>query len=156
MKYSLGTQFTLSKTQIDCSTDINANTVESAFFDQGNLKNGTLKENRLVFIKKKFLFKEDKVYGTVIWTGVESSIKKSAYKLDLEQVYICSTINTDEFIPTYDPDGSIYNEGPQFGCSKSNKLLKHRILLLNREKITDYIENEKFQAKFITNDLNTF
>lgn len=53
-------------------------------------------------------------------------------------------------MPTYDPDGTIYKDGPQFGCSKPNKFLKHRILLLNREKLNT--ENDRFEAKFLKKD----
>jgi hypothetical protein len=102
---------------------------------------------KILFINVSLLIIEDKIYGTVTWNGGES-LKKPSYKLELETVYLCSTVNSDDFVPTYDPDGSIYKEGPQFGCSKPNRLLKHRILLLNRDKPID----DRFEAKFLQSD----
>ena len=92
------------------------------------------------------------MYGTVTWHAGEQQHKKSSYKLDLEKVYICSTVNAaDDYVPTYDPDGSVYHDGPQFGCAKPHKYLKHRLLLLNREsKSNTNYENDKFDAKFLT------
>lgn len=52
----------------------------------------------------------------------------SAYKLQLEKVYLCT--GRDGYVPFFDPTGTLYNEGPQYGCIQPNKHLKHRFLLL--------------------------
>lgn len=53
------------------------------------------------------------------------------YKLELDKVYLCSTYNAD-FVPVYDPDGTVYNKGTQYGCLRAHKSLKHRLLILDR------------------------
>lgn len=52
----------------------------------------------------------------------------AAYKLQLEKVYLCT--GKDGYVPFFDPTGTVYNEGPQYGCIQPNKHLKHRFLLL--------------------------
>lgn len=52
----------------------------------------------------------------------------AAYKLQLEKVYLCT--GRDGYVPFFDPTGTLYNEGPQYGCIQPNKHLKHRFLLL--------------------------
>lgn len=52
----------------------------------------------------------------------------AAYKLQLEKVYLCT--GKDGHVPFFDPTGTVYNEGPQYGCIQPNKHLKHRFLLL--------------------------
>lgn len=37
-------------------------------------------------------------------------------------------------IPTYDPTGELYKEGPQYGCLKPSSKLKHRFLILVRQR----------------------
>lgn len=54
----------------------------------------------------------------------------AAYKLQLEKVYLCT--GRDGYVPFFDPTGTLYNEGPQYGCIQPNKHLKHRFLLLVR------------------------
>ena len=133
MKYSLGTRFVLSSNQIDCANPFRPNSFEGYFE------------------------KEESVYGAVIWNGDQD--QKTLYKLELEKVFICSSKN--DFIPTYDPDGKIYNEGPQFGCSKPHKSIRHRILLLDRssdsnKQTSDYGLGKKFkfEAEFLSDSLN--
>lgn len=52
----------------------------------------------------------------------------AAYRLQLEKVYLCT--GRDGYVPFFDPTGTVYNEGPQYGCIQPNKYLKHRFLLL--------------------------
>ncbi|XP_050394788.2 extracellular matrix organizing protein FRAS1 [Patella vulgata] len=68
----------------------------------------------------------EKIYGRVLWNPDQDL--KSAYNLGIQKVYLCT--GADGYIPTYDPDGEIYNNGPQFGCLQPNKKLKHRFLIL--------------------------
>lgn len=56
----------------------------------------------------------------------------AAYKLQLEKVYLCT--GRDGYVPFFDPTGTLYNEGPQYGCIQPNKHLKHRFLLLVGKK----------------------
>ena len=129
MKYSLGTRFVLSSTQIDCTNPFRPTSFEGYFE------------------------KEESLYGAVIWNGDQD--QKTLYKLELEKVFICSS--KSDFIPTYDPDGKIYGEGPQFGCSKPHKSIRHRILLLDRssdsnKQTSDYGLGKKFkfEAEFLS------
>lgn len=66
------------------------------------------------------------LYGRVLWNPEQSL--HSAYKLQLEKVYLCT--GKDGYVPFFDPTGTIYNEGPQYGCIQPNRHLKHRFLLL--------------------------
>lgn len=66
------------------------------------------------------------LYGRVLWNPEQNL--NSAYKLQLEKVYLCT--GRDGYVPFFDPTGTLYNEGPQYGCIQPNKHLKHRFLLL--------------------------
>ena len=55
---------------------------------------------------------------------------QSAYKLQLEKVYICT--GSDGFVPTFDPTGEIYGQGQQFGCIKPRMEISQRFLILDR------------------------
>lgn len=66
------------------------------------------------------------LYGRVLWNPEQNL--NAAYKLQLEKVYLCT--GKDGYVPFFDPTGTIYNEGPQYGCIQPNKYLKHRFLLL--------------------------
>lgn len=66
------------------------------------------------------------LYGRVLWNPDQNL--NSAYKLQLEKVYLCT--GRDGYVPFFDPTGTLYNEGPQYGCIQPNKHLKHRFLLL--------------------------
>lgn len=49
----------------------------------------------------------------------------------------------------FDPTGTLYNEGPQYGCIQPNKNLKHRFLLLDRKQpdVCDrYFHDVPFEA----------
>ncbi|OCT97312.1 hypothetical protein XELAEV_18009537mg [Xenopus laevis] len=70
------------------------------------------------------------LYGRVLWNPDLNL--NSAYKLQLEKVYLCT--GKDGYVPFFDPTGTIYNEGPQYGCIQPNKHLKHRFLLLDRNQ----------------------
>ncbi|CAH6883331.1 Fras1 [Phodopus roborovskii] len=87
------------------------------------------------------------LYGRVLWNPEQNL--HSAYKLQLEKVYLCT--GKDGYVPFFDPTGTIYNEGPQYGCIQPNRHLKHRFLLLDRSQpeVTDkYFHDVPFEAHF--------
>ncbi|XP_012660764.1 extracellular matrix protein FRAS1 [Otolemur garnettii] len=87
------------------------------------------------------------LYGRVLWNPEQNL--NSAYKLQLEKVYLCT--GKDGYVPFFDPTGTIYNEGPQYGCIQPNRHLKHRFLLLDRSQpeVTDkYFHDVPFEAHF--------
>nr|XP_044999992.1 extracellular matrix organizing protein FRAS1 isoform X2 [Jaculus jaculus] len=87
------------------------------------------------------------LYGRVLWNPEQNL--NSAYKLQLEKVYLCT--GKDGYVPFFDPTGTIYNEGPQYGCIQPNKHLKHRFLLLDRSQpeVTDkFFHDVPFEAHF--------
>ncbi|KAE8631113.1 hypothetical protein XENTR_v10001087 [Xenopus tropicalis] len=87
------------------------------------------------------------LYGRVLWNPDQNL--NSAYKLQLEKVYLCT--GKDGYVPFFDPTGTIYNEGPQYGCIQPNKHLKHRFLLLDRNQpeVTDkFFHDVPFDACF--------
>ncbi|XP_069782867.1 extracellular matrix organizing protein FRAS1 [Narcine bancroftii] len=88
-----------------------------------------------------------RLYGRVLWNPEQNL--NSAYRLLLEKVYLCT--GKDGYVPFFDPTGTIYNEGPQYGCIQPNKHLKHRFLLLDRNQpeVTDrYFHDVPFDAQF--------
>ncbi|XP_069061899.1 extracellular matrix organizing protein FRAS1 [Pleurodeles waltl] len=94
------------------------------------------------------------LYGRVLWNPDQNL--NSAYKLQLEKVYLCT--GKDGYVPFFDPTGTIYNEGPQYGCIQPNKHLKHRFLLLDRnqpEERDQYFHDVPFDASFAS-DLPEF
>uniref|UniRef100_A0A8B9K9Q3 Fraser extracellular matrix complex subunit 1 n=1 Tax=Astyanax mexicanus TaxID=7994 RepID=A0A8B9K9Q3_ASTMX len=87
------------------------------------------------------------LYGRVLWNPDQNL--NSAYKLQLEKVYLCT--GRDGYVPFFDPTGTLYNEGPQYGCIQPNKHLKHRFLLLDRKQpdVCDhYFHDVPFEASF--------
>lgn len=66
------------------------------------------------------------LFGRVMWSSDQDL--KSAYKLRIEKVYLCTGRNG--YIPQYDPDGTIYGKGKQYGCIQASRNLQHRFLLL--------------------------
>ncbi|KAK7933745.1 hypothetical protein WMY93_004641 [Mugilogobius chulae] len=52
------------------------------------------------------------LYGRVLWNPEQNL--NAAYKLQLEKVYLCT--GRDGYVPFFDPTGTLYNEGPQYGC----------------------------------------
>ncbi|XP_053260348.1 extracellular matrix organizing protein FRAS1 [Podarcis raffonei] len=87
------------------------------------------------------------LYGRVMWNPEQNL--NSAYKLQLEKVYLCT--GKDGYVPFFDPTGTIYNEGPQYGCIQPSKHLKHRFLLLDRtqpEATDKYFHDVPFDACF--------
>ncbi|NXX10480.1 FRAS1 protein, partial [Podargus strigoides] len=87
------------------------------------------------------------LYGRVLWNPEQNL--NAAYKLQLEKVYLCT--GRDGYVPFFDPTGTVYNEGPQYGCIQPNKHLKHRFLLLDRNhpEVTDkYFHDVPFDAHF--------
>ncbi|KAG9480616.1 hypothetical protein GDO78_012204, partial [Eleutherodactylus coqui] len=87
------------------------------------------------------------LYGRVLWNPDQNL--NSAYKLQLEKVYLCT--GRDGYVPYFDPTGTIYNEGTQYGCIQPNKNLKHRFLLLDRNQpeVTDkFFHDVPFDASF--------
>ncbi|XP_062899606.1 extracellular matrix protein FRAS1 isoform X1 [Mobula hypostoma] len=88
-----------------------------------------------------------RLYGRVLWNPEQNL--NAAYRLQLEKVYLCT--GKDGHVPFFDPTGTIYNEGPQYGCIQPNKHLKHRFLLLDRNQpeVTDqYFHDVPFDAQF--------
>ncbi|KAM9823010.1 extracellular matrix organizing protein FRAS1 [Syngnathus typhle] len=87
------------------------------------------------------------LYGRVLWNPEQNL--NAAYKLQLEKVYLCT--GRDGYVPFFDPTGTLYNEGPQYGCVQPNKHLKHRFLLLDRKQpdVCDkYFHDVPFEANF--------
>ncbi|XP_066568203.1 extracellular matrix organizing protein FRAS1 isoform X2 [Amia ocellicauda] len=87
------------------------------------------------------------LYGRVLWNPEQNL--NAAYKLQLEKVYLCT--GRDGYVPFFDPTGTLYNEGPQYGCIQPNKHLKHRFLLLDRkqpEVCDQYFHDVPFDAQF--------
>ncbi|XP_041363241.1 extracellular matrix organizing protein FRAS1-like isoform X2 [Gigantopelta aegis] len=78
------------------------------------------------------------IYGRVLWNQQQDL--KEAYKLNIEKVYLCTGANG--YIPTFDPTGEVYKEGPQFGCIQPSPKLKHRFLIL------DYQNSEVTERDF--------
>ncbi|KAM8864960.1 extracellular matrix organizing protein FRAS1 isoform 2-T3 [Synchiropus picturatus] len=87
------------------------------------------------------------LYGRVLWNHDQNL--NSAYRLQLEKVYLCT--GRDGYVPFFDPTGTLYNEGPQYGCIQPNKHLKHRFLLLDRKQpdvCDQYFHDVPFEANF--------
>ncbi|XP_061586644.1 extracellular matrix protein FRAS1 isoform X2 [Cololabis saira] len=87
------------------------------------------------------------LYGRVLWNPEQNL--NAAYKLQLEKVYLCT--GRDGYVPFFDPTGTLYNEGPQYGCIQPNKNLKHRFLLLDRKQpdVCDkFFHDVPFEADF--------
>ncbi|XP_076999177.1 extracellular matrix organizing protein FRAS1 isoform X1 [Tamandua tetradactyla] len=128
--YSLNTEFQL------CNN-------EKVFLMDPNLSDMSLAE-----MDYKGAFSKGQIlYGRVLWNPEQNL--NSAYKLQLEKVYLCT--GRDGYVPFFDPTGTIYNEGPQYGCIQPNKHLKHRFLLLDRgqPEVTDkYFHDVPFEAHF--------
>ncbi len=74
----------------------------------------------------------------------------TSYKLEIEKIYICSS-DSNQFIPFYDPDGKIFNRGPQYGCAKPHKSLKHRMLIYDKKKSTANHLRSQFQIELQNN-----
>lgn len=140
LKYTLGTKFTVSNVLGDILNNELISEVDTT------LNNQTF---------DGYFRRDDTVYAKVLWLDSESTDfkhkKSTLYKLYLDKVYLCSSLNSD-FIPTYDPDGKVYSNGPQYGCTKPHKLLKHRILLLDRNNVEQQQQSQKskFEAKFLS------
>ncbi|XP_052791092.1 extracellular matrix organizing protein FRAS1-like isoform X2 [Mya arenaria] len=91
--------------------------------------------------------KGDQLYGRVLWSPEQDL--QAAFSLALERVYICA--GRDGHIPTYDPTGTVYNSGPQYGCIRPGPDLKYRFLVLDRSapKFTSkQFEGVRFDAMF--------
>ncbi|KAM8885583.1 extracellular matrix organizing protein FRAS1 isoform 1-T2 [Spinachia spinachia] len=87
------------------------------------------------------------LYGRVLWSPEQNL--NAAYKLQLEKVYLCT--GRDGYVPFFDPTGTLYNEGPQYGCIQPNKHLKHRFLLLDRKQpdvCDNFFHDVPFEARF--------
>lgn len=74
----------------------------------------------------------------------------AAYKLQLEKVYLCT--GRDGYVPFFDPTGTLYNEGPQYGCIQPNKHLKHRFLLL----VGETLSSSQFMSLHQSRHVDTF
>ncbi|KFP28080.1 Extracellular matrix protein FRAS1, partial [Colius striatus] len=112
------------------------------------LMDPTKSEMSLAEMDYKGAFSKGQIlYGRVLWNPEQNL--NAAYKLQLEKVYLCT--GRDGYVPFFDPTGTIYNEGPQYGCIQPNKHLKHRFLLLDRHQpeVTDkYFHDVPFDAHF--------
>lgn len=87
------------------------------------------------------------IYGRVLWHP--SQDLHSAYKLYIQRVFLCT--GAEGYVPTYDPTGELYQEGPQYGCIQPSSKLRHRFLILDREH--PYVEDgnlsiPKIEANF--------
>ncbi|XP_053388167.1 extracellular matrix organizing protein FRAS1-like isoform X2 [Mercenaria mercenaria] len=93
--------------------------------------------------------KGDKIYGRVLWSPEQNL--KDAYTLLLEKVFICA--GRDGHVPTYDPTGTVYNNGPQFGCIQPVPDLKYRFLILDRgapDITSKAFQGVPFDAQFVS------
>ncbi|KAF4802764.1 hypothetical protein TURU_022239 [Turdus rufiventris] len=112
------------------------------------LMDPTKSEMSLAEMDYKGAFSKGQIlYGRVLWHPEQNL--NAAYKLQLEKVYLCT--GRDGYVPFFDPTGTVYNEGPQYGCIQPNKYLKHRFLLLDRNQpeVTDkYFHDVPFDAHF--------
>ncbi|GAB0189453.1 extracellular matrix organizing protein FRAS1 [Grus japonensis] len=119
------------------------------------LMDPTKSEMSLAEMDYKGAFSKGQIlYGRVLWNPEQNL--NAAYKLQLEKVYLCT--GKDGYVPFFDPTGTVYNEGPQYGCIQPNKHLKHRFLLLDRNQpeVTDkYFHDVPFDAHFAS-DLSEF
>lgn len=70
------------------------------------------------------------IYGRVLWHP--SQDLHSAYQLYIQRVFLCT--GAEGYVPTYDPTGELYDEGPQYGCIQPSSKLRHRFLILDREQ----------------------
>uniref|UniRef100_H2Y542 Calx-beta domain-containing protein n=1 Tax=Ciona savignyi TaxID=51511 RepID=H2Y542_CIOSA len=87
------------------------------------------------------------IFGRVLWTP--SQDLKSAYKLQLEKVYLCT--GRDGYEPKFDPTGTVFDNGPQYGCIEPSKNLQHRFLILDRSSRDSedrYFHDVPFDAYF--------
>uniref|UniRef100_A0A3B3VXF3 Fraser extracellular matrix complex subunit 1 n=1 Tax=Poecilia latipinna TaxID=48699 RepID=A0A3B3VXF3_9TELE len=95
----------------------------------------------------KGAFSMQTLYGRVLWNPEQNL--NAAYRLQLEKVYLCT--GRDGYVPFFDPTGTLYNEGPQYGCIQPNKHLKHRFLLLDRKQpdvCHKFFHDVPFEADF--------
>jgi hypothetical protein len=136
-KYSLGAKFSVSN---DLFESIHPS-YESVNFD-GYFRRG------------------DNLYGTVSWRDEDDQADRTEekrdnnYKLEIEKLYVCSTYN--DLVPLYDPEGSIYGLGAQHGCTRPDKTVRHRILLLDQtagapngaDLAHPLVNKAKFEARF--------
>ncbi|KAJ8339232.1 hypothetical protein SKAU_G00360180 [Synaphobranchus kaupii] len=91
------------------------------------------------------------VYGRVLWNPEQNL--NTAYKLQLEKVFLCT--GRDGYVPFFDPTGTLYNEGPQYGCIQPNRNLRYRFLLLDRKQpeVCDrYFHDVPFEAGFASDN----
>ncbi|XP_058692258.1 extracellular matrix organizing protein FRAS1-like isoform X2 [Poecile atricapillus] len=108
----------------------------------------TKSERSLAEMDYKGAFSKGQIlYGHVHWHPEQNL--NAAYKLQLEKVNLCT--GRDGYVPFLDPTGTVYNEGPRYGCIQPNKYLKHRFLLLdqNQPEVRDkYFPDVPFDAHF--------
>lgn len=119
LKYSLGTKFSLS-----------SSSPSTQQFD------GYYRRNE-----------HQTIYGLLTWNSVDTS--SGDYTLSLTQVYICSSSSSGDYTPLFDPDGTLYNRGAQFGCAKDHLSLRHRFLILDRQGGESNSNASLFAANFI-------
>ncbi|KAF2363062.1 VWFC domain [Trinorchestia longiramus] len=71
----------------------------------------------------------EKLYGRVLWRPSLLQ-QEQPYSLTIFRVYVCSS--TDGYVPTYDPTGTTYQDGRQYGCMHPHPQLHYRALILDR------------------------
>ncbi|XP_071508475.1 extracellular matrix organizing protein FRAS1-like [Diadema antillarum] len=87
------------------------------------------------------------IFGRVLWNPDQDLDR--AYRLTIQKLFICT--GNDGYVPYYDPSGTVYEEGPQFGCMQDNVHLKHRFLLLDRgnpDAVHPHFNDVPFDATF--------
>ncbi|XP_064121126.1 extracellular matrix organizing protein FRAS1-like isoform X1 [Macrobrachium nipponense] len=94
------------------------------------------------------------IYGRVLWHP--SQDLHSAYQLYIQRVFLCTGV--EGYVPTYDPTGELYKEGPQYGCIQPSSRLRHRFLILDREQpyITESNLSSSHVEAYFAEDLPEF
>lgn len=112
-KYSLGSKLTVTASQ---SSPQSSPSHQTSSFD------GYFRRNE-----------QPVAYGLLSWSNLDTtSNSRSDYNLTLTKVYVCSSTPGSDYTPLYDPDGTLYSRGSQFGCERDHPSLRYRILLLDR------------------------
>ncbi|KAK3859680.1 hypothetical protein Pcinc_034224 [Petrolisthes cinctipes] len=70
------------------------------------------------------------IYGRVWWRAGQDL--PPTYTLTIQRVYVCT--GADGYVPTYDPTGEVYQDGPQYGCLQPSPRLRHSFLILDRHQ----------------------
>ncbi|KAL4240400.1 Extracellular matrix protein fras1 [Mactra antiquata] len=134
LEYTLNTHFQLTNNEIMFTMNPFSESFHMEEFES---------DSHIVFSKG------DKIYGRVFWSPEQDL--KDAYSLNLEKLFLCA--GSDGYVPTYDPTGTVYNNGPQFGCIQPGNNLRYRFLLLDRsspDATSHTFQGVPFEAKFVS------